>query len=97
MSQLDFGALHYGDDKQITFSVLNNSPKPARFFAACGTPQQFAQDTDGIASRNGDTTAFIQVVEHYTCIEGHLCSLLLPYVSPKTCSGLHACVVPGLV
>ena len=61
MSQLDFGALHYGDSKQVTFSVLNNGPKPARFFAACGTPQQLADDTDATAPRDDPMTAFIQV------------------------------------
>jgi hypothetical protein len=61
MSQVDFGALHYGDNKQVSFSVLNNGPKPARFFAACGTPQQLAEDTDATAPRDDPMTAFIQV------------------------------------
>ena len=65
MSQLDFGALHYGDDKKLTFSVLNNGPKPARFFAACGTPQQLADDTDAAAPRDDPMTAFIQVCNKY--------------------------------
>ena len=80
MSQLDFGALHYGDDKQVTFSVLNNGPKPARFFAACGTPQQLAEDTDTAATRDDPMIAFIQVVQLYTCIEDRLRSLLLECV-----------------
>ena len=63
MAQLDFGALHYGDGKKLTFSVLNNGPKPARFFAACGTPQQLAEDTDATAIRDDPMTAFIQVVQ----------------------------------
>ena len=63
MAQLDFGALHYGDSKRLTFSVLNNSPKPARFFAACGTPQQLAEDTDAAAPRDDPMTAFIQVMQ----------------------------------
>ena len=61
MSQVDFGALHYGDNKQVSFSVLNNGPKPARFFAACGTPQQLAEDTDASTPRDDPMTAFIQV------------------------------------
>ncbi len=61
MSQVDFGALHYGDNKQVSFSVLNNGPKPARFFAACGTPQQLAEDTDATTPRDDPMTAFIQV------------------------------------
>lgn len=66
MAQLDFGALHYGDGKKLTFSVLNNSPKPARFFAACGTPQQLAEDTDATAPRDDPMTAFIQVVQTHS-------------------------------
>ena len=61
MSQVDFGALHYGDNKQVSFSVLNNGPKPARFFAACGTPQQLAEETDATTPRDDPMTAFIQV------------------------------------
>ncbi|DBA78771.1 TPA: putative protein fap47 [Trebouxia sp. C0004] len=60
MSQVDFGALHYGDNKQVSFSVLNNGPKPARFFAACGTPQQLAEETDATTPRDDPMTAFIQ-------------------------------------
>ena len=69
MAQLDCGALHYGDGKQLTFSVLNNSPKPARFFAACGTPQQLAEDTDATAPRDDPMTAFIQVVQFHCLYE----------------------------
>lgn len=65
MGQLDFGALHYGDDKHVTFSVLNNGPKPARFFAACGTPQQLAEDSDG-TPRDDPMTAFLQVEQFYS-------------------------------
>lgn len=61
LAQVDFGALHYGDNKQVSFSVLNNGPKPARFFAACGTPQELADDTDATAPRDDPMTAFIQV------------------------------------
>ena len=60
MTQLDFGALHYGDTKQVTFSVLNNGPKPARYFAACGTPQQLTEDGEAAATDDPMTT-FIQV------------------------------------
>ena len=63
MGQLDFGALHYGDDKRVTFSVLNNGPKPARFFAACGTPQQLAEDSEAGTPRDDPMTAFLQVEE----------------------------------
>ncbi len=77
MSQLDFGALHYGDNKQVTFSVLNNGPKPARFFAACGTPQQLAEDTDATAPRDDPMTAFIQVGHHACLLACYIaCSLL---------------------
>lgn len=63
MAHLDFGALHYGDGKHLTFSVLNNGPKPARFFAACGTPQQLAEDTEATEKRDDPITAFIQVAQ----------------------------------
>lgn len=66
MGQLDFGALHYGDDKHVTFSVLNNGPKPARFFAACGTPQQLAEDTDAATPRDDPMTAFLQVGQRHS-------------------------------
>ena len=68
MSALDFGALHYGDSKQVTFSVLNSGPKPARFFAACGTPQQLADDTDAANPRDDPMTAFIQVSHLIKCV-----------------------------
>lgn len=106
MSQLDFGALHYGDDKQVTFSVLNNGPKPARFFAACGTPQQLAEDTDAAAPRDDPMTAFIQVMlapldtlprecphPHEACFWGGGLSMLLS--RPCGCSNLgNACSCP---
>lgn len=61
MTQLDFGALHYGDTKQVMFNVLNNGPKPARYFAACGTPQQLTEDGDAATTHDDPMTAFIQV------------------------------------
>lgn len=67
MSALDFGPLHFGDSKQVTFSVLNSGPKPARFFAACGTPQQLADDTDNASPRDDPMTAFIQVASASGC------------------------------
>lgn len=74
MSHVDFGALHYGDNKQVSFSVLNNGPKPARFFAACGTPQQLAEDTDATAPRDDPMAAFIQVYSLWAiCRFGTLC------------------------
>lgn len=67
MTQLDFGALHYGDTKQVTFNVLNNGPKPARYFAACGTPQQLTEDGDA-ATTDDPMTTFIQVSDYLTSV-----------------------------
>ena len=86
MSQLDFGALHYGDDKHLTFSVLNNGPKPARFFAACGTPQQLAEDTDAAAPRDDPMTAFIQVMHNMQTADGVSMYLCADGVSVYLCA-----------
>lgn len=72
MSQLDFGALHYGDNKQITFSVLNNGPKPARYFAACGTPQQLTEDGEATATENDPMTTFIQVDQQLSAMPNQM-------------------------
>ncbi len=60
LKRLDFGLLHHGDSKRLTFTLLNASIQPAVLHAACGLPQDF-NDADQSAK---DLSGFVQVGAH---------------------------------
>ncbi|KAK9836045.1 hypothetical protein WJX84_006212 [Apatococcus fuscideae] len=56
LKRLDFGLLHHGDSKVVTFQVVNSSNMTAVVHAACGLPQDF-NDADRSAK---DLSGFVQ-------------------------------------
>lgn len=57
LKRLDFGLLHHGDSRAMTFRVINASNSTAILHAACGLPQDF-NDADRSAK---DLSGFVQV------------------------------------
>ncbi|KAK9828703.1 hypothetical protein WJX72_001600 [[Myrmecia] bisecta] len=54
VSQVDFGSVHYGDERVLKLSLLNAGPREARFMAAYGTTQEFADAGEGSGNAASD-------------------------------------------